>query len=350
MSVIVGRALPDVRDGLKPVHRRILYAMYEERPDPRQALQEVGHLRGRRAGQVPPPRRRQRLRRPGPPGPGLLHALSRWWTATATSAPSTAIPRRPTVTPRPAWPSWPTRCCGTSRRTPWTGTPTLTRPGRSPRCFPPGSPTCWSTAPAASPWAWPPTSRPTTCGRSSTPPSACWTTRRPSSADLMEHIKGPDFPTRGIIMGRSGIRAAYATGRGRHRWSGPAHEFEEFGKDRTRIVITEIPYQVNKRMLIKNMADQVEDKRLEGISDIRDESDRNGMRIVIELKTGRQSPGGAQPAVRPDPAADHLCHQHAGPGGGQRQAPAHASSPCGTFWTSTSPSRRRSSSAAPAST
>ena len=101
--------------------------------------------------------------------------------------------------------------------------------------------------------------------------------------DLMQYIKGPDFPTRGIIMGRSGIRAAYATGRGRLVIRA-RHEFEEFGKDRTRIIITEIPYQVNKRMLIKSMAEQVEDKRLEGISDIRDESDRNGMRIVIELK------------------------------------------------------------------
>ena len=100
---------------------------------------------------------------------------------------------------------------------------------------------------------------------------------------LMEYIKGPDFPTRGIIMGRAGIRQAYATGRGHIKVRARA-EFEEFGQNRTRIVITEIPYQVNKRMLIKNMADQVEDKRLEGISDIRDESDRNGMRIVIELK------------------------------------------------------------------
>ena len=102
-------------------------------------------------------------------------------------------------------------------------------------------------------------------------------------ADLMEHVQGPDFPTRGIIMGRSGIRAAYATGRGRLMVRART-EFEEFGKDRTRIIVTELPYQVNKRMLIKNMAEQVEDKRLEGISDIRDETDRNGMRIVIELK------------------------------------------------------------------
>ncbi|MCI6785650.1 MAG: DNA gyrase subunit A, partial [Clostridiales bacterium] len=102
-------------------------------------------------------------------------------------------------------------------------------------------------------------------------------------SDLMEHVKGPDFPTRGIIMGRSGIRAAYATGRGRLMVRA-RHEFEEFNNGRTRIVITELPYQVNKRMLIKAIADQVEDKRLEGISDIRDESDRNGMRMVIELK------------------------------------------------------------------
>ena len=102
-------------------------------------------------------------------------------------------------------------------------------------------------------------------------------------SDLMQHVKGPDFPTHGIIMGRSGIRAAYATGRGRVVIRA-RHEFEEFGNNRTRIIITEIPYQVNKRMLIKSMADQVEDKRLDGISDIRDESDRNGMRIVIELK------------------------------------------------------------------
>ena len=102
-------------------------------------------------------------------------------------------------------------------------------------------------------------------------------------ADLMEHVQGPDFPTKGIIMGRAGIRAAYATGRGRVVVRA-RYEFEEFGNNRTRIIITELPYQVNKRMLIKNMADQVEDKRLEGISNIQDETDRNGMRIVIELK------------------------------------------------------------------
>ena len=102
-------------------------------------------------------------------------------------------------------------------------------------------------------------------------------------ANLMEHITGPDFPTGGIIMGRSGIRAAYSTGRGKVVVRAKT-EFEEFGKDRTRIIVTELPYQVNKRQLIKTIADQVKDKRIEGISDLRDETDRNGMRMVIELK------------------------------------------------------------------
>ena len=101
--------------------------------------------------------------------------------------------------------------------------------------------------------------------------------------DLMEHISGPDFPTGGIIMGRSGIRAAYATGKGKIIVRART-EFETFGADRTRIIVTELPYQVNKRELVRKIAEQVREKRLEGISDLRDESDRIGMRIVIELK------------------------------------------------------------------
>ena len=100
--------------------------------------------------------------------------------------------------------------------------------------------------------------------------------------DLMEHIQGPDFPTSGIIMGRSGIRAAYGTGRGRIVVRART-EFEEFGNNRIRIIVTELPYQVNKARLIENIADQVHAKRLEGISGLRDESDREGMRIVNEL-------------------------------------------------------------------
>ena len=102
-------------------------------------------------------------------------------------------------------------------------------------------------------------------------------------SDLMEHIKGPDFPTRGIIMGRSGIRAAYATGRGKVVVRGRT-EIEEFSHGRERIIVNELPYMVNKTQLVRHMVDLVKDKRIEGISDIRDETDRNGMRIVIELK------------------------------------------------------------------
>src|SRR5215470_8971971 len=106
-------------------------------------------------------------------------------------------------------------------------------------------------------------------------------------AELIEHIPGPDFPTAGIIHGRSGIRAAYKTGRGQLMMRARA-TIERQGKDRDVIIVTEIPYQVNKARLIEKIAELVNEKRLEGIGDIRDESDRHGMRIVIELKRGEQ--------------------------------------------------------------
>ena len=132
MSVIVGRALPDVRDGLKPVHRRILYAMYEDgltvdKPFKKSATC-VGDVLGRYH----------------PHGDASVYdALVRLWTATATSGPWMAIPRRPTGTRRPGCPGSPTRCCGILKRTLWTGTPTSTRPARSPVSCPPGFPICW---------------------------------------------------------------------------------------------------------------------------------------------------------------------------------------------------------------
>src|SRR5262249_11491742 len=108
-------------------------------------------------------------------------------------------------------------------------------------------------------------------------------------ADIMKLITGPDFPTAGFIYGRAGIRQAYATGRGSLTMRARAI-IERQGKDREVIVVTEIPYQINKARLIEKIAELVTDKKLEGISDIRDESDRDGMRIVIELKRGEQSP------------------------------------------------------------
>lgn len=102
--------------------------------------------------------------------------------------------------------------------------------------------------------------------------------------DLMEHIKGPDFPTGGIIMGRSGIRAAYATGRGKVVVRSRTEIEEEEKSGRSKIIVTEIPYKVNKAELIKSIADLVKDKRIDGITNIDDHSDREGMRIVIDVR------------------------------------------------------------------
>ena len=139
-------------------------------------------------------------------------------------------------------------------------------------------------------------------------------------AGLMEHIKGPDFPTGGIIMGRSGIRAAYATGRGKITLRGRA-EIEEKKNGRFQIVVTEIPYMVNKARMIENIADLVKEKRIEGISDLNDESNRHGMRIVIELKKDANPQVVLEPAVPLYPAAGH--RGRASAGAGRRRAQGH---------------------------
>lgn len=282
MSVIVGRALPDVRDGLKPVHRRILYAMYEDgltsdRPFKKSATC-VGDVLGRyhphgdasvydamvRLAQD------FSLRYMLVDGHGNFGSIdgdppaAYRYTEARLSKIANEMLRdidKDTVDWDPNFDE--------SRREP------RVLPSRFPNLLVNGS----SGIAVGMATNIPPHNLREVIG-------ACICVLDDPDAtlsDLMEHVKGPDFPTKGIIMGRSGIRAAYATGRGRLVVRA-RHEFEEFQKDRTRIIITELPYQVNKRMLIKNMADQVEDKRLEGISDIRDESDRKGMRIVIELK------------------------------------------------------------------
>ena len=282
MSVIVGRALPDVRDGLKPVHRRILYAMYEDnltsdRPFKKSATC-VGDVLGRYHphGDASVYDALVRLAQDfsmrymlvdGHGNFGSVDgdpAAAYRYTEARLSKISNEMLRdieKDTVDWDPNFDE--------SRREP------RVLPARFPNLLVNGS----SGIAVGMATNIPPHNLREVIG-------ACICVLDDPDAtlaDLMEHIKGPDFPTKGIIMGRSGIRAAYATGRGRLVVRA-RHEFEEFGKDRTRIVITELPYQVNKRMLIKNIAEQVEDKRLDGISDIRDESDRNGMRMVIELK------------------------------------------------------------------
>jgi len=282
MSVIVGRALPDVRDGLKPVHRRILYAMYEDnltsdRPFKKSATC-VGDVLGRYHphGDASVYDALVRLAQDFSMRYMLVDGHGNFgsvdgdppaayrYTEARMSKISDEMLRdidKETVDWDPNFDE--------SRKEP------RVLPARFPNLLVNGS----SGIAVGMATNIPPHNLREVIG-------ACICVLDDPEAtlgDLMQHVTGPDFPTRGIIMGRSGIRAAYATGRGRLVIRA-RHEFEEFGKDRTRIIITEIPYQVNKRMLIKSMAEQVEDKRLEGISDIRDESDRNGMRIVIELK------------------------------------------------------------------
>ena len=282
MSVIVGRALPDVRDGLKPVHRRILYGMYEDGLTYDKAFRKCATAVGDVLGRYHPHgdasvydalvRLAQdfSLRHPLIDGHGNFGSVdgdppaAYRYTEARLSKLSNEMLRdieKDTVDWDPNFDE--------SRKEP------RVLPSRFPNLLVNGS----SGIAVGMATNIPPHNLREVIG-------ACicvLDNPEATLSDLMAHVKGPDFPTSGIIMGRSGIRAAYATGRGKIVVRA-RHEFEEFGHDRIRIIITELPYQVNKRMLIKNMADQVEDKRLEGISDIRDESDRNGMRIVIELK------------------------------------------------------------------
>ena len=282
MSVIVGRALPDVRDGLKPVHRRILYAMYEDnlthdRPF-RKCATAVGDVLGRyhphgdasvydalvRMAQD------FSLRYPLIDGHGNFGSVdgdppaAYRYTEARMARMADEMLRdidKETVDSLPNFDE--------TRQEP------LVLPSRFPNLLVNGS----SGIAVGMATNIPPhnlTEVINACVCVLDNPEA-------TMNELLQHVTGPDFPTRGIIMGRSGIRQAYATGRGKVIVRART-EFEEFGKDRTRIIVTELPYQVNKRQLIAAIADNVRDKRIEGISDLRDETDRNGMRIVIELK------------------------------------------------------------------
>ena len=282
MSVIVGRALPDVRDGLKPVHRRILYTMYEgnltsDKPFKKSATcvgDVLGHYHPHGDASVYDAMVRLAqdfsMRYMLVDGHGNFGSVdgdppaAYRYTEARLSKISNEMLRdidKETVDWDPNFDE--------SRKEP------RVLPSRFPNLLVNGS------------------SGIAVGMATNIPPhnlreviNACVCVLDNPEAtlyDLMQHITGPDFPTRGIIMGRSGIRQAYATGRGKVVVRART-EFEEHGQGRTRIIVTELPYQVNKRQLIKNIADQVRDKRLEGISDLRDETDRNGMRVVIELK------------------------------------------------------------------
>ncbi len=282
MSVIVGRALPDVRDGLKPVHRRILYAMYEDNLTSdkpfRKSATCVGDVLGRYHphGDASVYDALVRLAQDFSMRYMLVDGHGNFGSVDGdpaaayryTEARMSKIANEMLRDIEKDTVDW---------------DPNFDETRKEPRVLPSRFPNLLVNGSSG-----------IAVGMATNIPphnlteviNACiCVLDDPEStlADLMQYITGPDFPTKGIIMGRAGIRAAYATGKGRLTLRA-RHHFEDFGQNRQRIIITEIPYQVNKRMLIKNMADQVNDKRLDGISDIRDESDRNGMRIVIELK------------------------------------------------------------------
>ena len=282
MSVIVGRALPDVRDGLKPVHRRILYAMYEDgltsdKPFKKSATC-VGDVLGRYHPHGDASVYDALVR--------LAQDFSMRYMLVDGHGNFGSIDGDPPAAYRYTEARM-SKLAGEMLRdieketVDWD--PNFDETRREPRVLPSRFPNLLVNGSSGIAVGMA-TNIPPHNLREVIDAAVCVLDNPEADlSDLMQYIQGPDFPTTGIIMGRAGIRAAYATGRGRVVIRA-RHELEEFGNGRTRIVITEIPYQVNKRLLIKNMADQVEDKRLEGISDIRDESDRNGMRIVIELK------------------------------------------------------------------
>lgn len=282
MSVIVGRALPDARDGLKPVHRRILYAMYEDhltadRPY-RKAATTVGNVLGRyhphgdasvydalvRMAQP------FSLRYPMIDGHGNFGSIDgdppaayRYTEARMSKLAAhmmTDIDKE-TVEFMSNFDD--------NRKEP------VVLPSRFPSMLVNGS----SGIAVGMATNMPPHNLTEVID------GICHVIDNPEAKleEICQYIKGPDFPTGGIIMGRSGIRAAYATGRGKIKVRARTH-FEEMKNGRTRIVVTEIPYVVNKARLVEAIAGLVKDKRVEGISDLRDESDREGMRIVIELK------------------------------------------------------------------
>ena len=282
MSVIVGRALPDVRDGLKPVHRRILYAMYEDGLTSDKPFKKSATCVGDVLGRYHP------------------HGDASVYDAMVRLAQDFSM-RYPLVDghgnfgsvdgdPPAAYRYTEARMsklCNEMLRdidkdtVDWD--PNFDESRKEPRVLPSRFPNLLVNGSSGIAVGMA-TNIPPHNLREVIDACVCILDNPEAElADLMEYIKGPDFPTNGMIMGRSGIRAAYATGRGKITVRART-EFEEFGQNRERIIVTELPYQVNKRQLIAAMAEQVRDKRLEGISDIRDETDRNGMRIVIELK------------------------------------------------------------------
>ena len=283
MSVIVGRALPDVRDGLKPVHRRILYTMYEsgltsDKPFKKSATC-VGDVLGKYHPHGDASVYDAMVR--------LAQDFSMRYTLVDGHGNFGSIDGDPPAAYRYTEARMSKMANEMLRdidkeTVDWD--PNFDESRKEPRVLPSRFPNLLVNGSSGIAVGMT-TNIPPHNLREVIDATICVLDNPEAGLDdLMEHIKGPDFPTKGIIMGRSGIRAAYGTGRGHIRVRART-EMEEFGSGRTRIVVTELPYQVNKARLVENIAEQVKDKRLTGISGLRDESDgKKGMRIVIELK------------------------------------------------------------------
>lgn len=282
MSVIVSRALPDVRDGLKPVHRRILYTMYENGITPEKAYRKCADTVGSVLGRYHP------------------HGDASVYDALVRLAQDFSL-RYPLVDGHGNFGSVdgdpPAAYRYTEAKMSKISVDMLTDiekdtvdfmanyddrlkepvvlPSRFPNILVNGS-TGIAVGMATN-------IPPHNMGEVIDAIDLLIDDPDAGLDQIMECIKGPDFPTGGIIMGRSGIRAAYATGRGRIILRARA-EIQEMKNGRFRIAVTEIPYMVNKARLIESIANLVKEKRIEGISDLRDESDRDGMHVVIELK------------------------------------------------------------------
>ncbi|MBT3365715.1 MAG: DNA gyrase subunit A [Nitrospina sp.] len=285
MSVIIGRALPDVRDGLKPVHRRALFAMHETGNVSNKPYKKSARIVGDVMGKYHPHgdqaiydtivRMAQEfsLRYPLVDGQGNFgsidgdSAAAMRYTEIRMEEITAELLRdleKDTVQFIPNYDD------------------SLEEPSVLPASFPNLLVNGSSGIAVGMATNIPPHNL------SEVIDSAIYVIENPdcSVEDLIEIVPGPDFPTRGVILGRNGIRSAYRTGRGIIRVRGRA-EIEPMEKgDRERIIINELPYQVNKAKLVEKIAELVRDKRLEGISDLRDESDRDGIRVVVELKKG----------------------------------------------------------------
>ena len=283
MSVIVGRALPDVRDGLKPVHRRILYAMYEDgltsdKPFKKSATC-VGDVLGRYHPHGDASVYDAMVR--------LAQDFSMRYMLVEGHGNFGSVDGDPPAAYRYTEARM-SKICNEMLRDIEKNTvdwiPNFDESRKEPLVLPSRFPNLLVNGSSGIAVGMATNIPPHNLGEVIDACVCILDNPDATLEDLMQHVKGPDFPTKGIIMGRAGIRQAYATGRGKIIVRART-EFEEYGKDhRTRIIVTELPYQVNKRQLVKNIADQVKEKRLEGISDLREESDRNGMRVVIELK------------------------------------------------------------------